>query len=72
MKPDAITPLARETRSVLPTAEAAYHLGRAPQTLRLWACRQNGPLRPIYIHGRLGWPVKALRELVEGDKRACP
>lgn len=64
MRPDAVTPLALETRATIPTEEAAYHLGRRPQTLRLWACRQNGPILPINIYGRLGWPVKRLRQLV--------
>lgn len=64
MKPDTVTPLERETRATLPTAEAAYHLNREEQTLRLWACRENGPIRPIRIFGRLGWPVKVIKELV--------
>jgi hypothetical protein len=37
--------LEQETRSALPTSEAAYHLNRAQQTLRLWACFEDGPLR---------------------------
>ena len=64
MKPETIIPLERETRATLPTAEAAYHLNRAEQTLRLWACRENGPILPIYIHGRLGWAVKVIKKLV--------
>lgn len=64
MKPETIIPLERETRATLPTAEAAYHLNREEQTLRLWACRENGPIRPIRIFGRLGWPVKVIKELV--------
>jgi hypothetical protein len=31
--------LDRETRANLPTPEAAFHLNRAQQTLRLWAMR---------------------------------
>lgn len=57
-------PLARETRAVLPTPEAAFHLNRAPQTLRLWACLENGPIRPIRINGRLAWPVAELRRVL--------
>jgi hypothetical protein len=53
-------PLARETRVTLPTAEAAFHLNRAQQTLRLWAMREDGPIRPIRVHGRLAWPVADL------------
>lgn len=56
-----LTPLALETRSVLPTSEAAAHLNRAQQTLRLWAMREDGPVRPLRINGRLAWPVDAIR-----------
>ena len=59
-----LIPLDRETRAALPTPEAARHLNRAQQTLRLWAMRENGPIRPIRINGRLAWPVSALRKLL--------
>jgi len=58
------TALVTETRAALPTDEAAHHLSRAPQTLRLWACLENGPLRPIRVHGRLAWPVAELRRVL--------
>jgi hypothetical protein len=57
-------PLDRETRTNLPTPEAAYHLNRAQQTLRLWAMREDGPIRPLRINGRLAWPVARIKELV--------
>ncbi len=57
-------PLDRETRSALSTSEAAYHLNRAQQTLRVWACHEDGPLRPLRIHGRLAWPVADIRRLL--------
>lgn len=60
----SIKPLIQETRAALPTTEAAIHLNRKPQTLRLWACHENGPLRPIRVHGRLAWPVADLRRLL--------
>ena len=60
----ALTPLATETRTALPTKEAAGHLNRAQQTLRLWAMREDGPLRPLRINGRLAWPVSELRRLL--------
>jgi hypothetical protein len=41
----SIVPLERERRASLPTADAAYHLNRAQQTLRLWAMRENGVKR---------------------------
>ena len=59
-----LTPLALETRSALPTAEAAGHLNRADQTLRLWAMTGTGPLRCRRINGRLAWPVACLKELL--------
>jgi hypothetical protein len=59
-----LVPLDRETRSALPTPEAAFHLNRAQQTLRLWAMRENGPLRPIRVNGRLAWPVSELRRIL--------
>lgn len=59
-------PLGHETRTAIPTAEAAAHLNRATQTLWLWACKESGPIRPIRINGRLHWPVSELRRLLEG------
>lgn len=57
-------PLAQETRSAIPTAEAAHHLSRAHQTLWLWACKESGPIRPIRVNGRLAWPVDGIRRLL--------
>jgi hypothetical protein len=57
-------PLERETRAALPTSEAAFHLNRAEQTLRLWAMREDGPLRPLRVHGRLAWPTARIKELM--------
>ena len=59
-----LTPLAHEPRSALPTAEAAAHLNRAQQTLRLWAMRDEGPIQPIRVHGRLAWPVADLKRVL--------
>lgn len=59
-----LTPLALETRTTLPTTEAAGHLNRAQQTLRIWACREDGPIRPLRINGRLAWPVAELRRVL--------
>jgi hypothetical protein len=52
---------------VLPTNEAAVAINRAPQTLRKWACLENGPLRPIRINGRLAWRVADLQALLNGE-----
>ena len=56
--------LVQEVRANLPTPEAAFHLNRAEQTLRLWAMREDGPLRPLRINGRLAWPVSELRRVL--------
>lgn len=60
----AFVSLACETRTAVDTATAAYHLNRQPQTLRGWACLENGPLRPVRVHGRLAWPVAELRRVL--------
>jgi hypothetical protein len=57
-------PLAQETRTSLPTCEAAFHLNRAQQTMRLWAMREDGPLRPRRINGRLHWATADIRRLL--------
>ncbi|QLA80387.1 DNA-binding protein [Acidovorax sp. JMULE5] len=59
-----ITPIEFETRTVVDTATAAFHLNRRPQTLRVWACYEDGPIRPIRVNGRLAWPVVAIRGLL--------
>lgn len=46
------------------TEAAAYYLNRKPQTLRAWACLENGLIRPIRINGRLAWPVADIKKLV--------
>lgn len=60
-----LIPLALETRAALPTPEAAQHLNRAQQTLRIWAMRENGPITPLRINGRLAWRVADLRSLLK-------
>jgi hypothetical protein len=52
---------------VLPTDEAAAAINRKPQTLRKWACLENGPIRPIRINGRLAWRVADLQSLLNGE-----
>lgn len=64
----AFPSLVSETRAAVPTDCAAFHLGRRPQTLRAWACKEDGPLRPVRVHGRLAWPVADLRRLVGVEK----
>lgn len=52
---------------VLSTAEAAPFINRAPQTLRKWACLENGPIRPIRINKRLAWKTADLLALLNGE-----
>ena len=56
-------PLEHETRAGVETACAAHHLNRQPQTLRIWAMRDAGPIRPRRVNGRLMWPTAELRKL---------
>lgn len=58
--------LDRVTSPTVPTEQAAYYLNRKGQTLRGWACLENGPLRPRRLHGRLAWAVSDIRALVGG------
>ncbi|MDO9012290.1 MAG: DNA-binding protein [Gallionella sp.] len=60
-------PLEQVTRPTVPTDAAAYYLNRQPQTLRAWACLENGALRPVRISGRLAWSVAAIRALLNGE-----
>ena len=60
----AFVSLDAETRAAVDTATAAYHLSRQPQPLRGWACKEDGPLRPVRVHGRLAWPVAELRRVL--------
>lgn len=57
-------PLALETRSALPTTEAAYHLNRAEQTLRILAMRNDGAVKCLRVGGRLAWPVAEIKALL--------
>ncbi|MEQ1621811.1 MAG: hypothetical protein ABL919_10430 [Methylococcales bacterium] len=56
-------PLDQVSRPTVPTDAAAHYLNRKPQTLRAWACLENGPLRPIRINGRLAWSVAEIKAL---------
>jgi hypothetical protein len=62
------TPLDQETRSHVETACAAYHLNRKVQTMRVWACLENGPLRPVRINGRLAWSVADIKRVLNGGQ----
>lgn len=55
-------------RDTLRTNEAASAINRAPQTLRKWACLENGPIRPLRINGRLHWRVSDIYALLSGGE----
>lgn len=57
-------PLEQVTRPAVPTDQAGYYLDRRPQTMRIWAMREDGPIRPRRINGRLHWAVADLRKLL--------
>lgn len=61
-------PIETETRSHVNTACAAFHLTRKPQTMRAWACLENGPLCPIRIMGRLAWNVADIKRILNGGQ----
>lgn len=61
------TNLSIEVRYSLPTNDAAFHLHRKPQTLRSWACFENGPIKPIKVNGRLTWLVSDIKKIMGGN-----
>ncbi len=56
-------PLEQVTKPNLKTEEAAHYLNRRPQTLRAWACLENGPLRCRRIGGLLAWSTAEVKAL---------
>lgn len=62
--PQTFPPLELVNRPTVPTEQAAFYLCRRPQTLRGWACKEDGPLRPVRLNGRLLWPVSELRRVL--------
>lgn len=59
--------LRQEVRATVGTGAAAFHLNRREQTLRVWACCENGPLRPRRINGRLAWAVADIRRVLGAE-----
>lgn len=59
----------KETRTHITTEAAAFYLNRRPQTLRSWACCENGLIRPLRINGRLAWSVNEIRAILKGDMK---
>ncbi len=57
-------PLELETRPTVNTAAAAYYLHYAQQSMRIFACKDSGPLRPVRIGNRLHWKTDDIRRLL--------
>jgi hypothetical protein len=57
-------PLELVTRPHVPTEQAAHYMLRRPQTMRVWASAESGPLRPIRVNGRLAWPVADIKRIL--------
>ena len=62
-------PLELEHRPTVDTAAAAFYLRLAQQTMRIYACKENGPLRPIRIGNRLHWKTEDIRRLLLGGAK---
>lgn len=56
-------PLNEVNKPNLTTAEAAYYLNRRPQTLRCWACHEDGPISAKRTNGRLDWATIAVKRI---------
>lgn len=63
-QPQPFPPLDAVTSPAVPTIQAAHYLNRQPQTLRIWACRENGPIRPMRVNGRLAWRVADIKAVM--------
>lgn len=57
-------PIQDVTSPTVATEQAAFYLNRKEQTLRAWACAENGPIRPKRINGRLAWSVADIKALL--------
>jgi len=60
------TPIELETRPTVDTAAYAHYMHIAPQTARIHACKESGPIRPIRIPGtaKLHWPVAEIKRFL--------
>jgi hypothetical protein len=66
IQPAQFPPLDQVTSPTVPTDQGAFYMNRKSQTLRKWACLENGPIKPIRINGRLAWRVADIKKLVGG------
>lgn len=61
---DQFQPIEQITLAAVSTEQAAFYLNRRPQTLRIWAMKEDGLIRPLRINGRLAWPVKEIKKVL--------
>lgn len=61
---DQFQPIEKIALTVISTEQAAFYLNRKPQTLRCWAMREDGLIRPLRINGRLAWSVKDIKKVL--------
>lgn len=64
-----LQPQCAVVKATATTAVAAEMLNRSPQTLRKWACYENGPIRPLRINGRLAWSIEEIAALLNGGAK---
>jgi hypothetical protein len=57
-------PLDEITAPTLATPAAAHYMNRRPQTLRTWACFDDGPIKPIRVNRRLAWRVADIKKVM--------
>lgn len=60
-------PLEQQNKPALSTDELCFYIGVKPQTARVWACKESGPLRPIRLPGSalLRWSTVELKALLK-------
>lgn len=56
-------PLEAQTKPLLTTKEYCYYANFAEQTAWIHACKQTGPVRPVKVGRKLGWPTAAVKAL---------
>lgn len=61
---DKFQAIEKITLTAVPTEQAAFYLNLKPQTLRIWAMKECGLIRPIHINKRLAWPVKEIKKVL--------
>jgi hypothetical protein len=64
-------PLDQVTKPTLTTDEAAHYLNRRPQTLRIWAMREDGPIVPSRLNGRLAWNTETVKALTNPERKTA-